>query len=51
MRRPVATVSSCEILIGQLQADAFDCPCKACDVYIHVLTFAVAVPHSVFEVI
>lgn len=44
---PVALALSCEILIGQPQAAALDCPCNTCHVYIHALTFTAALCHCV----
>lgn len=41
----------CEILIGQPQADAFDCPCSTRHVYIHVLTFTAAVQQCMCEIL
>lgn len=44
---PVVLALRCEILIGQPQADAYDCPCNTCHVYIHVLLFTAAVQQSI----
>lgn len=46
---PVVVASRCEILIGQRQAAALDCPCDTRHVYIHALTFPAAACHCVCE--
>lgn len=48
---PVVPALRCEILIGQPQADAFDCPGNTCHVYIYVLTFTSAVQQCICEIL